>query len=290
MQLSFPLLRMKTVKQALTAARSFSEARRFKLSSIAKHDLGSLAEHVPRILELDLSGMAWLRGDLAVLESFSLLNSLNLSETGVSDVPNLPHLTELDLSRSTTVRDLAPLVKLASTLTKLNLAAVQAQSYEPLRDFTALRELRLACATIESIGPLSSMNDLTELDLYKCGVSDISALSQLTRLTHLYLWSTAIASVAPLRALSGLVTLVLSHTPVASIAELGALHVRLQTLDLMGTAVDTISVVQTMTSLTDLNIRDCRAVTDVAVLVALPRLTKLDAHYTAVADIASLAG
>jgi Leucine-rich repeat (LRR) protein len=291
-QLSFPLLRAKTVKQAVTVARSFSGARKFKLSAIAKDDLRSLAKHVPGIVELDLSGMAWLRGDLAVLESFPLLSTLNLSETGVSDVTqisSIPHLTELDLSRSS-VRDLGPLVKLSRTITKLNLAAVQAQSYDPLRELTAVRELRLACATIESISPVSGMGDLLELDLYKCSVSDISALSQLTNLTHLYLWSTAVTSVAPLSALPGLVTLVLTHTPVSSIAELGELHGRLQTLDVMGTLVETIDVVLTMTSLTDLNIRDCRAVVDLSMLAALPRLSKLDAHYTSVADIAPLAG
>lgn len=117
--------------------------------------------------------------DIGGLESFTNLESLDLSFhaiTNISPLSGLVKLTSLSLGGNP-VADISPLAGLAN-LKVLNLSGCAAQDYSPLAKLVNLQFLKLDNSSIADVSPLASLTSLRHLYLANCPVNGFSPLSE----------------------------------------------------------------------------------------------------------------
>ncbi len=109
--------------------------------------------------------------DIRGLDSFTNLESLDLSFHAITDITplrGLKKLTMLSLGGNP-VADITPLAGLTK-LKGLNLSGCAAQDYSPLKKLVNLELLMLDRSTITDVSPLASLTSLKRLDLAECSV------------------------------------------------------------------------------------------------------------------------
>ena len=118
--------------------------------------------------------------DISGLESFTNLESLDLSSQTVADISalqGLVNLTSLSLAGNP-VSDISPLAGLTN-LKILILSDSQAQDYGALANLVNLQVLLLDNSTITDLTPLASLTNLQTLYLANSAVDDLSPLENL---------------------------------------------------------------------------------------------------------------
>lgn len=118
--------------------------------------------------------------DIGGLESFTNLESLDLSFHAITDITplaGLKKLTSLSLSNNP-VADISPLAGLTN-LKVLILTGCKAQDYAPLAKLVNLDFLMLDHATIADVSPLVSLTKLKHLYLTGCPINNYFPLSDI---------------------------------------------------------------------------------------------------------------
>ncbi len=118
--------------------------------------------------------------DLSGLESFSNLETLDLSNHAISDISPLRGLTKLSaLSLAgSPVADISPLSELTN-LKVLILSGCQASDYSVLANLVGLEVLMLDGSTISDLTPLSELTSLRQLYLADAPLEDLSPLADI---------------------------------------------------------------------------------------------------------------
>jgi len=137
----------KTVEQLKTVLPDGCYIDRIS-SSDASHDMVSLAgESYPRdTTELDLHGRRLSRTDLFMISRMEHLTTLNLANTGITELPDMSMLTGL--------------IVLDASQNELGEADLSM-----LKELTSLQELRLAACGLSDIPDLFSLENLKRVDL-----------------------------------------------------------------------------------------------------------------------------
>jgi internalin A len=198
---------------------------------VKKADLKHLAALAGVVRELEFRG-AWSElSDLSPLKSWTRLEAIGLSNTGVSDLtPLAGKATIKSLSLAETpVTDLTPLTTLPA-LESLSIEKVKA-SLAPLARLTGLKYLHAGFTELEDLSLLSGMKSLQQLNLWGVKVRDLSPLASLP------LTSLSLTYVQPVPDLMALV-------PIAT----------LRSLDLVGCNADPESVLALKKKLPNLSV------------------------------------
>lgn len=126
----------------------------------------------------------------ARLTTLTLSGRDDLSDLSLLADAQLVHLTHLDLSHCSAVKDLTPLASCTSiqSLSLCDCAQLRDQDLSPLAQLAdGLRELSLCgCMLLEEVGPLSRCTSLEKLSLARCWcLTHVEHLSPCTKLTWL---------------------------------------------------------------------------------------------------------
>lgn len=198
---------------------------------------------------------------LSVLSVLTSLETLNLSETAVSEddlrvIGSLPKLKELNM-------------------TKCSLSGIS-----PLVSATGLTHLSLGSNTIRDLSALQGMTELTHLNLSHNAVTGLDALSGLAKLEQLDLSYNSITDVAPLTSCTALTSLNLSGNKLTALNGIGQLS-NLQTLSVAFNELVDVSSLCANTGLTELDISNNK-ITDITMLNTLSKLMSLNFSYNQV--------
>jgi len=156
-------------------------------TTMGKPEGGITAEEAEAVTRLSLS-TEWQRyisqktpiKDIGGLESFTNLESLDLSFHAITDITplaGLKKLTSLSLSNNP-VADISPLAGLTN-LKVLILTGCKAQDYAPLAKLVNLDFLMLDHATIADVSPLASLTKLKHLYLTGSPINNYFPLSDI---------------------------------------------------------------------------------------------------------------
>ena len=181
--------------------------------------------------ELDLSGCRFPAEELSVLSSLPALQSLNLSDCGLSTVAgleNAQNLTSLNLSNNT-VRKLEPLSGLFSLRT-LDLSHNALTNLSALSGLTNLQTLDVSYNSLSSIAPIAACGNLEALYVENNALSNLSGADNLSALTVLRASSNNLTDVTVLSACVNLTELSVAKNSLTDISALSTLT-RLEVFD-----------------------------------------------------------
>lgn len=187
----------------------------------ARFDSLSCLSSLSKLESLDLSGSRFPSQDLAVLGSLPTLQTLKLSNCGLSTVADLAGaktLSVLDLSNNT-VRNMDALSSI-TTLTQLNLQHNAVTSLSALSSLTALTKLDISYNSVVDLSPLASCTELTWLDAGNNSISTISAVDTLPLLKYLSLSHNDLTDITPLNNCKNLTELYISNNRIISVTPL----------------------------------------------------------------------
>ena len=124
---------------------------------------------------------------------------VDLSASGISDVPSLAGLTDVEVLNlgGNRVDDLSPLAAMAG-LTVLDLRNNAVTDLSPLGNIPYLRVLDLSGNAVSDLSPLAGLTALRRLDLSGNRVADLRPLSELRRLEVLLLDGNEVSDLVPL--------------------------------------------------------------------------------------------
>ena len=138
------------------------------------------------ITELTLSEYQAIEDNFGIVEYFTELEVLDLSDTFISNLnplSNLKSLKEINLN-NTPVEDLNPIQHL-SQITKLILYGTNVKSIDSILRLTDLEVLSLAFTDVSDIELISRFTALAALDIRGTTITDISVLEKLKNLKRL---------------------------------------------------------------------------------------------------------
>jgi hypothetical protein len=158
----------------------------------------------------ELVGKTITDDDIKQIEQMWLLESLNLSNTQISDLTRLSGLAKLE------------------NLNALTLSLTQINDITPLSEFTNLRNLNLNDNNINDLKSLSELTNLRNLRLMNNSINNLSPLSKLTNLTLLDLENNEINDLTPLYGLKNPLSMWLRNNPI-TLAQVRALQAVLPT-------------------------------------------------------------
>lgn len=228
-------------------------------------------------ISVGLSDKGLKSADIAGLAKLSKLQSVTLSQNGITDVSalsGLKNLQVLDLSDNS-VTDITPLSGLTSLRT-LYLDNNKIEDFTPLYKLTSLTTLSIkgmditekqlkeiqdalpdcrvhsekASEDIEdiTIGGVTFKSNVTQLDLSGKGITDISELSKCEDLEKLDLRGNSISDITPLMDIPGLKWLCIKNNRVSDLRPLMGLT-RLTYLDAQNNKISSISSVASLGSI-----------------------------------------
>ena len=175
------------------------------------------------------------------------LNSLDVTETHITNLTGLEHatnLSELKIGHNPRLSDLTPIAKLMAlnyldagrcnisditpladlrNLTFLQLNDNYITNLAPLANLTHLTVLRVEGNQITDLIPLANLTQLTSLQADRNRIADITPLANLTQLTNLYLQLNQIMDVSPLASLQALERLEIERNLITDHSPLDAL-------------------------------------------------------------------
>lgn len=156
-------------------------------------------------------------------------------------------------------------VTFQSDVTELDLSGKDIRDISVLEKCTQLQTLNLKDNSISDLSPLEELDNLTWLCLWNNDISDVSSLGVMTQLTYLDLEDNEITNINPLSSLTNLTELYLHDNDLSSLTALSSLT-NLKKLGLRDTELTDQSLsVLSITSLTELDIRENEALTGDAV-------------------------
>lgn len=231
---------------------------------------------------LVLNGHGLSSADRAALGTLTNMESLSISDCGVSDLSFLSGLKKLTMLQvsDNAVRDLSPLSGLTG-LKNLYIDNNPIDSLEPLSALSNLRTLSMKGVSVSqkdldalakalpnckiyadaqekderpkeiTLGGKTFSTDVTELNLGNLGIEDISALVSCTKLTKLDLRDNRISDLSPLVELQDLEWLCIWNNEVEDINPLLSMQ-KLRCFDADGNKISDISVLQYLPELDEL--------------------------------------
>ena len=208
--------------------------RGYKAAQIHCDNLAGVEQLGSFPIELTLIPSKFNPEDLEYLQALKNMSTLELYETGISDIAalsGLNNLKSLNLGQ-TQVSNISAL-RTMKHLKSLSLFRTQVTDITPLEGLSELAELDLSSTEVSDIAPVKKMFNLTKLDLSCTPVADISVVSELRRLEDLKLFETSVADITPLVRLERLRSLDLRETKVADASPLAGIK-SLEYLDLQG--------------------------------------------------------
>jgi len=232
---------------------------RSKQVNISNNMLGLLA-HV-NVLNLTIGQSRILSelDEINPISTMSILSTLSLTNTLVSDLKpleNLEYLTKIELIECP-IEDLSPLQNL-QRLADLTLISIPIIDLSPIQGLQNLTYLYLSGTRVSDISPLQGLQELRELSLSGEQIEDISPLQGLQKLAILYLNNNdKIENISPLQGLRELVNLYLDHTRISDISPLQGLK-KLEILDLDFTQVRDLTPLQGLEKLTELSLNNTK--------------------------------
>lgn len=193
--------------------------------------------------DLDVSGDANIT-DLEAISKLSSLTSLNIANTGVTDLMPLrninglevlncsgdnvsslapltycTHMRELNISK-TQVKGLS-IVSLFPALEVLDISNTGISSLDSIKELTKIRDLRINNTPVSALEPIAGFVNLQLLDFSNTQVTNIDVLKNLTALQKVYFNNTKVSTLEPLASLSNLTTVYCDNTQVKKSAAVG---------------------------------------------------------------------
>ena len=143
--------------------------------------------------------------DLSVLSGLTNLVHLKLGHNEISDLTSLAGLTRLEMLEldQNRIWDLSPLSGLVN-LKMLELSDNYISDLFPLAELTNLEVLRLKGNKISDVSPLTELSKLSELTLVANRIHDVTPLANLKQLESLALGENFVTDVSPLGSLTEL--------------------------------------------------------------------------------------
>ena len=239
------------------------------------------------IWTLDLSDTGI--SDISPLAKFTDLQSLNLTMLQISDISPIKALTKLrslDLM-DTMVSDLTPLSNL-SALQSLILSDMKIRNFEVIAKLPNLQSIELGNVKGADIGLLASLQNLKSLTLFDLEPSDLVRLSTLPALESLDLICSEASDITPLANISTLRSLRCDEIPFSDLSPLAKLT-NLESLYLRLTSVSDISPLRYCMSLRYLQLLHIGKISDLSPLADVVTLQSLTIGTKAALDLTPLA-
>lgn len=146
----------------------------------------SFLMEMPKLKNLDLSDCSMSASGLEAISTCLKLETLNLSDCGISNISALSALTNLQVLQidDNSINDLSALSKLTA-LEELHICRNAVTSLTALSELTKLRILDVSLNSVDSISALSKCTSLSELNVSENKLANIDAVSSLVSLTVL---------------------------------------------------------------------------------------------------------
>lgn len=262
---------------------------------------------------LVLNGHGLSSADRTAISSLTNMESLSISDCGVSDLSFLSGLRKLTMLQvsDNAVRDLSPLSGLTG-LKNLYIDNNPIASLAPLKELKNLRTLSMKGISVSqeeldalkealpnckiyadaqkdegpkevTLGGKTFSTDVTELNLGNLRLEDISALASCTKLKKLDLRDNKITDLSPLVELQELEWLCIWNNEVEDINPLLSLQ-KLRYLDADGNKISDLTVLQYLPELEELWLGHNEEITSFEPLRALTKLTRLGLEQTGLDD------
>lgn len=301
------LWRMHNLKKVKVYNSSFSDLS----------NMESLSENLPYLSffnALDFSGNSIGDNISPLLDYFSndYIDSIDLSNTNISDIShlnNLTHLTnvkasgnkisniyslgtlnlkEADLSNNS-ISNVLPLSSEIG-LTKLNLSNNNVTDLSPLNNLFYLNTLDLSnnnkkpSAGGYDISPLGALINLTNLNLSSNNIKNVDSLENLDKMVSLNLSMNGIQDISGIKNMSVLQDLNLSNNYLINDISVIKNLENIKTIDLSQNQVKYLNPLSELTNLTDLNLEN-NDIVDISPLEDLTQLQKLKLDNNKITDI-----
>lgn len=162
--------------------------------------------------------------ELAVIGSFSKLQTLTLNNCGLSTtqpLSGLTALTYLDLSNNT-IRDISALEAMID-LQELYLQRNALTDLDALQACTLLTKLDISYNTVTTLSPVLVLSALDWLDASQNSITSLSGIERLANLQHLYVGYNKLTDISPVADCTKLVDLVVGSNQLTDISDLSAL-------------------------------------------------------------------
>lgn len=231
---------------------------------------------------LDLSGCGI--SNLASLSALSELTVLNLSENSISDVSHLSglaYLRELNLADNA-ISSLESLAKLKK-LTHLDITGNSISSIDALSQCVELKSLKANGNSIQNIQVLQNAPHLARLELSGNGLSNIGTLAGCTEMLYLDLSNNQITSVDAIGAMESLTYLDISYNQVAALPQLSEAS-RLQQFHGAHNLLTDLSPLVGLKELATVDVDYNPELENIVILIGCPLIVQIDAFGTKVAE------
>ncbi|MGY8768993.1 MAG: leucine-rich repeat domain-containing protein [Pirellulales bacterium] len=227
--------------------------RFFSKKSYTEKHLADLSKLDCR-LNISLSGQ--FIDDLTPIQQLSNLSCLWITDSQVTDLAPLIHLTQIDLLdlQEAPVKDLSVLSSL-SKLKSFRIKNSQVNDFSPIFDLTQLEILGLEDPNITDLTPLTKLINMRSLTLHTPNANEFSPLGNLISLEELDFDDPSITDLAPLAKLVNLRHLTLETPKANDLTPLGKL-INLQFLTLKTPKAKDLSPLLQLSNLEYLNIQD----------------------------------
>ena len=190
----------------------------------------NVLSYLSHLQKLHITSTPVSSDEMQIISTLTSLESLVLSDCGLSSVSGLENLTSLEV---------------------LDLSDNTIRNISSLSSLTRLKQVNLQHNVLTDLAILSGLPVLNELDISFNTITDLSPLSELTSLIWLNAGNNQISSAAPVASLTNLEYLNLSFNQVSSIAELSALS-NLKDINISNNLIDDISIVAELKSIQNL--------------------------------------
>lgn len=162
--------------------------------------------------------------DLTTLRNMNKLESLKISNTGVSDLSPLSFLINLRIidASGSAVTDISSLSDNLG-LTSVNISNTKVSNIAPLASLPSLQELFLDGSDVKNLKPLEKATSLEKLTFNDTEISDISPLKELKNLTLLEMDNSKVADLTPCAEMNKLEKISFEKTPVRNFEALNQL-------------------------------------------------------------------
>lgn len=276
------------------------------ISNTANGDLTNI-KNLSYLKELHLTGGSLGEEDLNVIGQLTGLKRLTISGCGISTIASLANLTQLeylDLSGNTlrnlsvisSMQELQELylnnnvitdLTVLAGLNKLKILDVSYNSLnavDPLRANTALTNLNFSHNEVTDVQALTTLQALIELNAGNNAITDVSAISACLAIEHLNISNNSITDISTLYVLEKMQHFDFSYNQVKDLPKFS----KNSALVYIDGSYNQIEDLKALSSLTDLNVVLMDYNEKLASLEPLdscPRLVKVNAYGTKVADV-----
>lgn len=181
---------------------------------------------------LHASGSRFNEEDLAVLTQLTALETLDLSDCGISTISGFENLTQLKALglHGNTVRNLTSLSKLTELHT-LDLSSNAVTDVSALSTLTNLLIVDLSNNSLTTLNPICGIQNMVALNASGNQITNVDSMKKLTNLTILDLSYNALTDVSALQNCILLTELNISNNQIADISSLSSLT-KLEIFDL----------------------------------------------------------